>query len=1074
MRKNRRGGRVDEGTRLEIANPQKSGSGVRIPPSPFFIFIIIFNFLFSESYIIKKNKILREPNFYPEIIQRFSKYRSRRNKNIYSLPKRLCINRKSIDTIKVLALRVEFLEDNDTLTTGNGKMDLMGFLTEEDGLYYDPPHTKKYFENLLLGLRNYFWHNSLGKLHIEFKVMPEGVLEAYQLPHPLKYYGDTMWKWPNYDFRGVEMGLCRLMEDAFTIADQDTNINFSDYDYFIIFHAGSCAQTDIKGNSPFDLWAATINSEALEYYLGKPYIEVDNGRKKIDIACILPEMTRQDTLYNGMINYGGMMGMLGLLAHEFVHLLGGYDLYDVSGYSMGVGGWSLMGYGGWLGSYDCPPGIIPSYLDPFHKILFGFIEPKIINLSIESLPCFTMCMDSLLFSQKETLPFIYKIPISEDEYFLIENRQTDVYKKDTIVVKRENGVVIGVEDGEYDFFLPGSGILIWHIDEKIIKEYGPYNAININPTHKGVDLIEADGIQDFDKFIYGDYYEIVGSKYDPFFKGGFLDSLTENTDPNSDSYYGKTFYRFYIHSEPDTIMYFSFQNKLLIKELTKKFFEPLLSPLAIDLNCDGKKEVIIPCSTGVIYAYESDGTPYLGYEILCQLPSEITVDLSIGDITGDSLLEIIIPSYNRLVVIDAFGNFLFDLFLNGEIKSEVLLYDINNDNKKEIIVGTEKGYLYVINGEGRIKENFPIKLMGKIKLTPAICDSQIVVLTDDNQLYLVSLNGSTKITSPISLSRSPFSPPSSPIVFDFDDDGNKEILLLIPINLNYKLFIISSDGNIKYSSREIMEYPSFSSLAIGDINNDGNYDIIVFSKNKIFAFNYNLTLINNFPIVFDSTYLKETILDGYLFYEEIPFCFYTSPIIGDFNGDEICDIFVGLPNFGFSINNKQKLFTIGGIKTVPFVTDLDNDSFTELILTTDNNYLYVYKTFGKENNIFWQTKLATTERDGRVLKKLERKIFTADKSIISYLYIYPNPITINDQRGYLRFYLTKEIKEAKIEIYDFSFKKVWEDKIKNLKIIDNEYEIDVRKFKTGVYFLKLETEYQNNKEIKYYKFGIVK
>ncbi|MCS7249764.1 MAG: immune inhibitor A [candidate division WOR-3 bacterium] len=1000
-------------------------------------------------------------------------YKSRRNKNIYSLPKKLALNKRNIDTIRVLAIRVEFKEDNDTLTTGNGKMDLKGFLTEEDGLYYDPPHTKKYFENLLLGLRNYFWHNSLGKLHIEFKVMPEGVLDAYQLPYEMKYYGDTMWKWPNYDFRGVEMGLCRLMEDAFTIADQDTNINFSDYDYFIIFHAGSCAQTDIKENSPFDLWAATINSEALEYYLGKPYIEVDNGKKRIDIACILPEMTRQDTLYEGGINYYGMMGMLGLLAHEFVHPLGGYDLYDVTGHSMGVGGWSLMGYGGWLGSHDCPPGTIPSSLDPFHKILFGFVEPKVVNLSTNNLACFTMCMDSLLFSERETLTFIYKIPISEDEYFLIENRQTDIRKKDTIVVKRENGVVIGVEDGEYDFFLAGSGILIWHIDEKIIREYGPYNAININPSHKGVDLVEADGIQDFDKFIYQDYYEMVGSKYDPFFKGGFLDSLTENTSPSSDGYYGKTYYQFYIHSEPETIMYFSFKNKLLKKELIRNFSEPLLSPLGKDLNCDGIKEVIVPCSTGIIYAYEPNGEPYLGYEILCQLPLEITSDLSIGDITGDSMLEIVVISYERIVVIDAFGNVLFDLFLNGEIKSEVLLYDIDNNNKKEIIVGTEKGYLYIINGEGRIKENFPIKLIGKIKLTPAICDSYIVILTDNNQLHLVSFEGRMKNGFPISLSYSPFSSPSSPIVFDFDNDKNKEILLLVPINLNYKLFIISPEGDIKYSSKEIMEYPAFSYIAIGDVNNDKNYDIITFSKNKIFAFNYNLTLIENFPIIFDSIYLKEIILNGYLFYEEIPFYFYTSPIIGDFDGNEICDIFAGLPNFGVSINNQQRLFTTGGIKTVPFITDLDNDSLIELILTTEDRYLYVYNTFGKEKDIFWQTKLSTTERDGRILKKLEKEAIS-NKSLINYFYVYPNPITINDQRGYLRFKTTKEAIEAKIEIYDFSFKKLLERKIKNIKVIDNEYEIDIKKFKSGVYLLKLEISFSDTKEVRYYKFGIVK
>lgn len=1061
----RRGGRVDKGTRLEIARTPKGVPGVQIPPSPILFILFLLNLLFADKLFIKKDYNIRNPHFYSKIIKKFTNYKSRRNKKIYS-PK-LTFNKK-IDTVKVLAIRVEFQEDNDTLTTGNGKMDLMGFLTEKDGLYYDPPHTKKYFENLLLGLRNYFWHNSLGKFHIEFNVMPEGVLDAYELPHQMKYYGDTMWKYPNYDFRGVEMGLCRLMEDALTIADRDNNINFSDYDYFIIFRAGSAAQTDIKENSPFDLWAATISSEALEYYLGKPYIEVDEGRTRIDIACISPEMTRQDTLYRGRINLGGMIGMLGLLCHEFTHLLGGYDLYDVTGNSMGVGGWSLMGYGGWLGARDAPPGTIPACLDPFHKYLFGFISPKIINLTKENLSCFTMIMDSLLFDEKETLPFVYKIPISDDEYFLIENRQTDIRKKDTIVVKRENGVIIGIEDGEYDFFLPGSGLLIWHVDEKIIEEYGPYNAININPLHKGVDLVEGDGIQDFDKWIYQDYYEFIGSKYDPFFKGGFLDSLTEKTNPSSDGYYGKTYYRFYIHSPPESVMYFTFENRFLRKELIKNFPSPLLSPLVSDLNNDGIKEIIVPCSTGRIYAYQPDGSPYLGYEILCELPFRITCDLSIGDINGGGNLEIVVISYNRLIILDAFGNSLFDLFLNGEIKSEALLADIDNDGKKEIILGTEKGYLYIINDEGRIRENFPVRLNGKIKLTPTISEEVIAVLTNDNRLYLIDFNGGIKKGFPITLSHSPFPSPSSPIIFD------NQILILIPINLNYQLILMDFDGKIKYSSKEIMKYPSFSSLAIGDVNDDGNSDIIIFSKNKVFAFNRNLTLIDNFPIVFDSIYLKEIILNGYLFYHKYPFYLYSSPVIGDFDGDGISEIFIGFPNFGVSINNKQRLFTTGGIKTIPFLTDLDGDSLTELLVTTDENFLFCYNLFGKDDNIFWQTKLSNPERNGRVLKKVLPKL-REEEFLIASFYLYPNPITINDREGYLRFKLTKQKAKIKVSIYNFSFKKIKEIKFNvNDGILDNERKLDIKDLKSGVYFLKFEVLSENNQEERYYKFAVVK
>ncbi|UCC12842.1 MAG: hypothetical protein JSW02_04780, partial [candidate division WOR-3 bacterium] len=57
--------------------------------------------------------------------------------------------------MNVLVLRVEFVEDEDTFTTGNGKMDLEGngdFAT--DGLFYDPPHTRTYFERHMQFLSN--------------------------------------------------------------------------------------------------------------------------------------------------------------------------------------------------------------------------------------------------------------------------------------------------------------------------------------------------------------------------------------------------------------------------------------------------------------------------------------------------------------------------------------------------------------------------------------------------------------------------------------------------------------------------------------------------------------------------------------------------------------------------------------------------------------------------------------------------------------------------------------------------------------------------------------------------------
>jgi hypothetical protein len=141
------------------------------------------------------------------------------------------------------------------------------------------------------------------------------------------------------------------------------------------------------------------------------------------------------------------------------------------------------------------------------------------------------------FSVNDT---VYRVPISAQEYYLIENRNRDphdrpqeagqkVYStfrgagrmqpfpRDTVGFNAFDidslaGVVTDVED--FDWSLPGGvsqdgtffdgGVLIWHIDETVIAQGLQANGVNANPTLRGVDLEEADGSQDI-----GQQYEFL-------------------------------------------------------------------------------------------------------------------------------------------------------------------------------------------------------------------------------------------------------------------------------------------------------------------------------------------------------------------------------------------------------------------------------------------------------------------------------------------------------------------------------------------------------------------------------------
>jgi len=138
--------------------------------------------------------------------------------------------------------------------------------------------------------------------------------------------------------------------------------------------------------------------------------------------------------------------------------------------------------------------------------------------------------------------------------FLIENRQRDINndslaigKDDTrgvdiwfnnngsVIASGQFGVITRVD--EYDFGIPGSGILIWHIDERVIEEKINTNRVNSDPKRRGVDLEEADGSQDIglEVGIFGDID--VGTPLDLFYQENtaplYKNQFTSTSVPNS-------------------------------------------------------------------------------------------------------------------------------------------------------------------------------------------------------------------------------------------------------------------------------------------------------------------------------------------------------------------------------------------------------------------------------------------------------------------------------------------------------------------------------------------------------------
>ncbi len=492
--------------------------------------------------------------------------------------------------MRILAIRVEFQPEvpDDPLTTGDGTFrytpsgdSILEINACGDTLYnpfYEPPHTKQYFERQLEALAHYVYLWTYGRVRVEWRVIPDTSLDgadpetlAYRLPHPMRYYGDTAH---------FELGLVTLARDAFYAADQDPSVSFMDIDRngvvdydegvfprYIIFHAGSAWQTDAAGDTPYDIAAVTLPPGIFEYYLGLPFLVLNNGRDTVYDVCLLPETMGQDDQE---------FQLQGTLIHEAGHnLFFQPDLYDTGFYprGIGIGAWGIMGSGAYLSVPGAiPPGLLVPLPNVWERYWTDSMLTLIWNLPYDSAHSFLAPMlqevmphpsgDTLdlapaavlidsagqfLQDPAQQLRFL-RIPIHPGhEYYWVEYRRDNLPQNDSSLVcqgdttramvygRWKNGVVVHFY-GENDYLLPGNGVLIWHEDRDIIRREYPTNTVNaVRPM--GVDLVEADGIQDLEYATGNSAESYFGGARDPFYLSN-QDRLDARSRPRAEDHAG--------------------------------------------------------------------------------------------------------------------------------------------------------------------------------------------------------------------------------------------------------------------------------------------------------------------------------------------------------------------------------------------------------------------------------------------------------------------------------------------------------------------------------------------------------
>lgn len=419
-------------------------------------------------------------------------------------------------------------------------------------------------------------------------------------------------------------------------------------------------------------------------------------------------------------------------------------------------------------------------------------------------------------------------------------------------------------------------------------------------------------------------------------------------------------------------------------------------PTTVDFDYNGKKEIVLMAKSDDVNKEEAtavilhaDGTEPFDIDRnvttlsgFANIPWIAEATPTVADIYGKGETCVIAltrnmthtdRSDNHIICYstqDTNGDLLPDTLWSRETNSSfyrsAIVTDINSPDgkgEKEIIVRSDEGTHHIriydcrgnllqTIGEG-ILENF----YGNICVADLDNDDyKEIIATCSSHIYVWNYDGTLKDNKILFTNAQNRSLKSSPIVCDFDNDGEKDIIVASRTNPSY-IYVVNQGGTCLSGfdgSSETVSIPYAMptpggychNVSVGDIDMDGNLEIVALGTGFVRAWNSDGTLCFNREI------------EG--LFPNVKWAGNTTiPILADVDGDESIDIVFNIDNKIYAIDNQG--FDIAGfplktIDPIPIgvsVSDIDNDGLNEIIAGDRIGFIFVWKTSGKSTAIEW-------------------------------------------------------------------------------------------------------------------------
>ena len=312
-------------------------------------------------------------------------------------------------------------------------------------------------------------------------------------------------------------------------------------------------------------------------------------------------------------------------------------------------------------------------------------------------------------------------------------------------------------------------------------------------------------------------------------------------------------------------------------------------------------------------------------------------NVTLADINKDGLTEILIGIRNNLFAYQA-DSLLWSLPLDGLAIYPPSVADINNDGRQEIVQVTgganEKGRIYVLDQNGDSIPPWPINFNDNWILTaPALSDldgdriMEIIVNERDSpsgKVHILKLDGTSFNSNwPVFLGGTPAVTPS---VGDIDQDGEKDIVVFS----TSAQFVFDLNGNLKegwgLDTNPFQKY-SFQSPILVNLDQDPQLEIVGATHGdapQFYVLEHDGTFAPNWPVNVPArswTFSTPTVVP----INGAPAIFMSRPI---FEGSQSV-LFSWDPN---AVNREGfPIVKTGGLEGLISVADVDDDDEYELV-----------------------------------------------------------------------------------------------------------------------------------------------